>query len=58
MQRTRQQLRFVDKTSLPMSAKPIALISNASRLCCSSTIVLLIRVALAAVFTRSGAASA
>ena len=50
--------RFADKTSLPISAKPIALISNASRFRCSSTIVVLIRVALDAVFTRSGAASA
>ena len=29
--------RLVPTTSLPMSANPMALISNASRLCCSST---------------------
>ena len=42
MQDIRQRFRLAAKTSLPTSAKPIALISNASRLCCSSTIVLLI----------------
>ncbi len=50
--------RLLPTTSLPMSAKPIALINNASRLCCSSTIVWLTRVALSTVLTRSGAASA
>ena len=50
--------RLAARTSLPMSARPIALSNSASRFCCSSTTVWLIRVALAAILTRSGPASA
>src|ERR1700742_2479878 len=49
--------RLALRTSLPTSAKPIALIRNASRLRCSSTIDLLIFTELPRVLTRSADAS-